>query len=51
MCLVHVYGTGELRFLPDRLAEDHDLLEEEAREGPHLRRSVLRRAGERVQGV
>ncbi len=30
MRLVDVDGTGELRFLSDRLAEDQDLFEEEA---------------------
>jgi|FrelakmetLWP11LW_1041352.scaffolds.fasta_scaffold525535_1 hypothetical protein len=41
MCFVDVDWTRELRFLSDGLAEDHDLLEEEAGEGPHLGRAVL----------
>jgi len=51
MCFVDVDWTRELRFLSDGLAEDHDLLEEEAGEGPHLGRAVLWSPWKRVQGI
>ena len=51
MCLVDVDGAGELRLLPDGLAEDHDLLEEEDGEGLHLGRAGLRGLREGVQAV
>ena len=41
MSLINVDGTSELRLFSLRLAEDHDLFKEEARERFHNRLFVL----------